>query len=119
MLEERRSEVLRALVEALAENPDQNDEFREEEAGGEGGSGQGGGQPEPLIPDMAQLRLLRGIQSQIGQLTRTLDEAAAPTPSEMDSLGKMQEDLARHGEELVEKLQRPGPGAPPGGPGGE
>ena len=111
--------LLRALVEALAENPDQNDEFREEEAGGEGGSGQGGSQPEPLIPDMAQLRLLRGIQSQIGQLTRTLDEAAAPTPSEMDSLGKMQEDLARHGEELVEKLQRPRPGAPPDGPGGE
>ncbi len=108
--------ILRSLVEALAETPNQNDEFRDSETGGGGGGGEGG--PPPLIPELAELRLLRGMQQQAAELTRALDESPdTATPSDFDALTRLQEDLAEEGQSLIERLQRPDEPAPapPGG----
>lgn len=104
-------EVLRTLVEALAESASRGDEFRDADEGGGGGEGGGAGQTPPLIPDLAELRVLKGLQQQAAGATRALDEAAdAVTPGEIEALGRLQEQLAERGRALIEKLQRQGRG---------
>lgn len=107
--------ILRALVEALADSANQEDQFQDAEGGDEsGGEGQGGSQPPPLIPDMAELRLLKGLQQQAAASTRALDEARdSALPAELEALGRLQQNLAERAQALIEKLeQRPG-GDPP------
>ncbi len=109
--------ILRSMVEALAENPNQNDEFRDSEGGG--GEGGQGGAP-PLIPDLAELRLLRGMQQQAAELTRALDDDRdTATPADVDALGRLQSDLAEQGDALIERLQQNQGGPSPEVPGGD
>jgi hypothetical protein len=108
--------ILRSLVEALADTPTQDDEFRDSEAGG--GEGGQGGTP-PLIPDLAELRLLRGMQQQAAELTRALDEAGDPAAADLEALARLQSDLATHGEALIERLQQNQQGPQPEIPDGE
>lgn len=107
--------ILRALVEALADSAQQDDEFQDAEAGGEGGGeGQGRGQPPPLIPDMAELRLLKGLQQQAGATTRALDEAReSASPAELESLGRFQQNLADRARDLIDKLEQQNQGGAP------
>lgn len=105
--------VLKALVEALSEKSFNDDEFREEEDGGDGGGGagdQGGnqGQPRPLIPPLAELRLLRGMQMEAAEVTRSLDDAK--DHEDLPALGDYQRSLAERGKELIKQLERQGGG---------
>lgn len=107
--------VLASLVEALEEQLRREDPFREGEAGG--GGGEGGGARPPLLPPIAELRLLRGLQADAAALTRALHEAGPePDPAEMTSLGRLQRDLARRGEELARRLRPADPPRVPGTP---
>src|SRR5690606_32473598 len=65
---------LLALAEALRQDPNAS-EFQQEQPGGGSGGGSGGGGQQPLIPPIAQLKLLRGVQESIYRSTRALDES--------------------------------------------
>lgn len=110
--------LLRALVQALEDAAQQSDEFRDDEGGdgGEGNSGQGG-QPRPLIPPLAELRLLRAMQQEAADLTRSLDETrSAASDAELTGLVDLQKSLSEQAEALVQKVNQRPPSPPEGKP---
>ena len=107
--------VLQGLVEALRQEAKRRDEFREAQAGGEeGGGGEGQGGPQPLIPPIAELKLLRFMQQEAAERTRLLGENdASAADGELEALGALQGDLAEHAAELLRKLMEQGKNGPP------
>ncbi|MCC6660190.1 MAG: hypothetical protein IT437_04820 [Phycisphaerales bacterium] len=105
--------LLQSLVEALSQDANQEDEFKDAPGGDEGGGQAGGGQPTPLIPDLAEIRLLRGLQVQAAELTRAIDEGGAPDAAEVSDLAKFQQSLAEKGQTLLKKINKSG-GEEPG-----
>jgi hypothetical protein len=112
--------VLQSLIDALGNDEQQKDPFREMEQQGGGGGG-GGGRPPGLIPPTAELKLLRTMQDEALSTTReaagTTDEAARRAA--VVEAARLQGDLAERAEKLLERLKReqsPGqrPAAPPG-----
>lgn len=100
--------TLRALVEALS-NPPEQDELREDAGSGGGGDGGGGNGRPPLLPPIAELRLLRMMQSEAAERTRALDEAGpAADPAELEDVATLQDELATRARELLDKLQERG-----------
>jgi len=104
--------LLRSLIEALAEQaPGQ--QFRDQQASGGGGGA--GGEAPPVIPELAELKLLRAMQAEAMEWTRNIDESPAPgADADLRELAELQRELAERGEALVEKLmqqqqQRPTP----------
>jgi len=95
------------IIGALEELITPPDKF----AGGQGQGNQSGGrgQPPPLIPPVAELMLLRGMQEQVYEQTRDLDGRRGIEPGERDTrfeeLGEDQRDLLRLGQEMAEVLQ--------------
>ncbi|MDX2131127.1 MAG: hypothetical protein SFY69_03630 [Planctomycetota bacterium] len=97
--------VLQGLVRALT-NDQKDDEFRNEEGGG-GGDGAGGqGGEQPLIPPLAELKLLRAMQGEAAELTRALDDAPDASPEEVESLVSLQAELARRALVMLEALEK-------------
>ncbi len=106
--------VLQALVEALKEN--QNKEFKES-PNSNGGDGQSGGQ-QPIIPPIAELKLLKLMQQEAADLTRAIGDAQGantPAPSTIDEIGNLQMELFKRAEELIEKQQNKSGGETPQG----
>lgn len=99
--------VLRSLVEALSQSPDEKD-FRESQGGNAGGGGQNGG-PRPIIPPIAELKLLRAMQQDTALRTRALAESPAPDAEELEEVGTVQRDLARQGTALIKKMSQQQP----------
>lgn len=102
--------LLRALVEALDDQASDEDELRDDEGGGGGGEGGQGGQRPPLIPPLAELRLLRHMQQELADRTR--DAEQAPDEAELRRLAEDQRRLADRGKELIERLQQQQPAQP-------
>jgi hypothetical protein len=114
--------LLKSLVQAMSSTP-REQAFREgaDEGGGgdSGGGGDGAGQAEkpPLIPDLAELQGLRGLQEIAALRTRlagTLDEPI--TPDEIADIQRLQRDIADRAKSLLEKLKNANGGggdAPP------
>lgn len=113
--------VLAGLVEALGSQEDDNPFREEEQSGGGGGQGQGGQQAPPLVPELAELRLLRLMQQEAAQRTRdvaALGAGDADAQAEARAVAALQRALSRQAEALLEKLQRPeSPPLRPGVPG--
>lgn len=112
---ERAVVYIQALLDVLREDQQEENPFAEAAGGaGEAGSGQGGG-PQPLLPPIAELKMLRFLQEQIMTETRLAAEGqVAPDPLTIERLGKSQRDLMDLGEGLIERLQpQSGPGARP------
>lgn len=87
-------ESLAGLIESLdREAPPEDDPFGQQAAGGQGNQGQGGqqGGPQPLIPPIAELKMLRALQGQILDATRRID--GQEDGSMIDDLARMQSDL--------------------------
>ncbi len=105
--------LLAGLIEALGTGgPKPDDRFANNEQGGGGGGGGAGG-PQPLVQDIAQLRLLRAVQQQLAQQTRRAAEAGAAAAATAAALADRQRRLAEVADELVRALeQRPPAGAP-------
>jgi hypothetical protein len=98
--------VLKSLIDALDDRAKESDEFREEESGGGGAGGQGGGE-RPLIPPIAELKLLRDMQQEARDQTQAINEAAdGASEGEVPALGQFQRDLAKRADELIKKLQK-------------
>ena len=108
--------VLQGIVESLQDDaPPKDDNFNDGAGGGSGDSG--GQQPQELLPPIAQLRLLRQMQSDLLNRTRLTDdlpgEPGVDTPSE---LGAEQRQLGAIGGGIIEKMNQQsgeGPGEMP------
>lgn len=112
--------ILQGIIESLGQAGDQDDNLREPGEGDEGGdsSGQPGGQQRNrLIPESAELRLLRDQQAQALELTRA---AAEGRDAELaGDAAALQKGLFEKARALLERLQRQQPGAPTGRPAGD
>ncbi len=106
--QQRIADSINRLIEAIDIVMTPPDEF--DTPGGAGG-GAGGGQQgdQPLIPPIAELKLIRGMQEQLYDLTRTLDGRDDITRAERDAnlrdLGEQQRELQDLGRQLLESLQ--------------
>lgn len=116
--------VLRSMVEALNDRKDQKDPFRKNEGSGQNGSGSGQ-QPQPLLPPAAEIRLLRAMQQEAAEITRTAAEGKPGDAAEaLAEASALQKDLARQGADLLKRAAeqggpdvQPKPGTPkPDGP---
>lgn len=100
--------LLASLVGVLADQQPSDDEDFQDGGGGEGGGSSGDGD-QPLIPPVAELRLLRDMQQAAMSMTRRLDE----TPelrTDLDRrgrLGDLQRLLAERGTALIERMNQP------------
>lgn len=103
--EDRAVRVLQAIVKALEDSP-QDKEFRDQQQSGGQGQ-QGKGQPPPLVPPVAELKLLKSMQEEAMDLTRETDADGAAGHADAErisAVGKLQKDLAEHGDTLIKKL---------------
>jgi hypothetical protein len=89
------------LVAALDEAKKQRDEFKEDEAGGGGGEGGGDSQKQPMIPPIAELKLLRAMQAEAAERTRVVSEGR----DDLDAVADLQAELAKFGQQLLDKLK--------------
>ena len=104
--------LLQGLVEALRDTPPGDQDFAQ--GAGAGGGAGGQGQQPPLIPPIAELRLLRQIQIDLARRTRDL----ADTGGDQDgarALGAEQSELGELGADLIRRMQQQ-QGPPAGGP---
>jgi len=97
--------ILQGLIEAVNDMQKKKDDFREDQ-GGDGGEGSGGGgnQPQPLIPPIAELKLLRFMQVEAAELTRAA--ADKPDAEQTEHVSRIQRELADQGKALLERLQQ-------------
>lgn len=93
--------MLQSLVLALSQDK-AKDEFREEDGGGGGGGSGASGKP-PLIPPLAELKLLRAMQAEAGELTRS----AETTPADLKAAGDLQDQITREAQSLLDRLAGP------------
>jgi hypothetical protein len=110
--------VLKALVEALDDRKKDEDDFQDD-PGGSGQNGNGSQKP-PLVPPLAELRLLRQLQQELADRTRGTDEA--PDADELRRVGEDQKALFDRANDLIERLKKKnqGPGeAPQAAPGAD
>ena len=96
------------LIAALEESMVPPDEFAQDQENQSGGSGSQA--PKPLIPPVAELKLLQGMQEQVYTQTRELDSRddldEARQRSRLRDLGQQQRDLLDIGQQMLEQLKR-------------
>jgi hypothetical protein len=104
--QQRIADSIGRLIEAIEGLVSEPGEFA---GGGQGGSGGSGRQGRaPLIPPIAELMLLRGMQEQVYNQTRDIDARGDLQPDEretrLEELGEDQQRLLELGEEMAEAL---------------
>ncbi|MSR29483.1 MAG: hypothetical protein EXS03_07925 [Phycisphaerales bacterium] len=102
-------ETLRGLASALSQaSRKKDDPFSDPDSGGrgsQGAGGGGGGQEEPLIPPLAELKVLRSLQQTIYDRTKRV--AAGSTPAgALEALATRQDSVARLADALRETVER-------------
>jgi len=116
-------DAIAGLLAALDDEQDNDDPFEEQDDQGNAGGGQGQqgeGQPQPLIPPIAELKALQSLQKQLLGATRRLDTARAKLgenafDGRMKELAEMQGDLHAVGEALLQQIQMMDSQQPPQG----
>ncbi len=107
-LQQRIAAGLGRLIEALEESQNPPDEFAQENQG-ENSSG-GSGSPPEVIPPIAELKLLHGLQELVYEQTRSLDGSPnlheALRRDQLRELGQEQQDIIELGRQMLEKLQQ-------------
>ncbi len=99
-------DTLADLLESL-EDPEQEDDPFQNDAGpqeGGGGGGGGQGQPEQLFEDLGQLRLLRELQIMIADDTAMVDGGGESLLGDLSALAAEQNELAGIAADLIEKI---------------
>ena len=100
-------EILRGLVNALGEaakKPD--DPFADPSEDASGGGGGGGGQEEkPLIPPLAELKVIRSLQQRIYERTKAVESTQMPVDV-LNSLSQRQDSIAKIADDLRKELER-------------
>ena len=114
------ADSLARLVKALEEAMRTPDEFAQNQQQGGNQGGQQSGGPQPLIPPVAELQLLREMQEQVYNQTRAMDSRDDLTDTQrqdrLTDLGRQQRDLMELGRDIIEALQRAAEGPPTGDP---
>lgn len=101
--------LLQGLIDALDEQQDE-EEFRESN-NSSGGEGQGGEQPQPVIPPIAELKALRVLQQEAYELTRLASDGVEGIS--IEEAGDLQLEVAERGQAAIEALAPGQSGAPP------
>ena len=109
--------LLDQMAQALAKTPD-DEPFAGSQSSGEGGGGGGGGAPTALVPPIAELKLLRGMQDSVYRATRAYNQKlgeghpTTPRPRVVEELHEQQRRLTELGGHLIRLLrqsQQPSP----------
>ena len=104
--QERIANSIGRLVQALEELSSPPEEFAQERQGGGGGGGDGG----QLIPPVAELKLLRGMQEQVYDQTQHIDSRidldSAQRRNRLSDLGTQQRELLDIAQQLADSLQQ-------------
>jgi hypothetical protein len=98
--------TLKELIEALQKAQGQKKE-------GGGGGGGGGGDP-PLLPNSAELKLLRSMQVRVNSRTTSIDKARAAAPGKVDEVldkdlsgvADRQQQIADLTQQMIERAQK-------------
>ncbi|MBT8486853.1 MAG: hypothetical protein HKO59_04820 [Phycisphaerales bacterium] len=113
------AESIARQIEALEESVSPPDEFAAEDQQ-DGGGGGGSSAPPVLIPPVAEVKRLHGLQEQVYHETQSIDRRTDLSPAQrrqrVRELGSMERDLMSLGEAMLEALQSAGDGAPPPNP---
>lgn len=109
-------QMLRAMGDALDDTADQdkfeNDQEEQEQPdGGENPPGEGEGEEPPLVPDLAQIKLLREVMIVLRNQTESIAQAGDNVPKadrdqRLNDLAQQQRELKTLGEQLIEKLKQ-------------
>tara|TARA_R110002072_G_scaffold42064_1_gene117332 strand:+ start:43229 stop:46822 length:3594 start_codon:yes stop_codon:yes gene_type:complete len=102
--------ILTTLVEVLSDTPpaQEPDDFDDGSQSGSS-SGSSGGE-EPVIPPVAQLKLLRSMQQLAAMQTREYSEnPGLANDADLESLSQLQSQLSEHAKQLIESLNNPQP----------
>lgn len=97
------------LIDALQETITPPDEFARDQQQPGGGEGAQGGQ-DPLIPPIAEIKLVRNLQEMIYNQTKSIE--GGPTIDTTDrqgrlrELGRMQRELIELGNDIIKQFQR-------------
>ena len=113
--------VLTTLVEVLSDTPpNQDEEDFEDGSSGNGEGGSSGSGDEPVIPPIAQLKLLRTMQQLAAMQTRAYaEDPGSATETDIELLSELQGQLFEQGRKLIEQMSpNPNPGAKPQRPSG-
>lgn len=98
------ADTLMSLALALRDPEQGEDPFADgkNDAQQEGGGSGGSDGEKKGLPPIAELRLVRQLQAQVNQLTKTLDQSRADGQAvdvELTELGAMQDEVRRLGED--------------------
>lgn len=111
--------MLRAMGDALDDTGEQDKFEKDNEQGDPGGGGPPGGeQPEPpLVPDLAEIKLLRELMITLRVQTQAVDQQGAALSDQqrkqkLTELAQTQQELKDLGSLLIEKLQNQTPQPP-------
>lgn len=101
-------EQLVKALEQLMKPPSEFEDGNQNQGAGAGGASGQDGQSQ-LIPPIAELRLLRGLQEHVYSQTRHLEERgdmdAARRRTQLRELGEQQRDLSDLGKTIIENLR--------------
>lgn len=106
-LEREVLETLKGLANALSEASKKEDHpfsDPEQQAGGAGGGG-GGEEEKPLIPPLAELKVLRALQQRIYDRTKAVKEAKLPADA-INRLSIRQDSVAKIADALREEVEK-------------
>ena len=100
------------IIDALKEEKQKNSDFKNDQQGGGGGGG--AGNKPPLVPPLAQLKLLRAMQIVINSQTAAVDKGIAAAPDDgtrarlqeqAATLGKKQDEIKGIATKMIQELQ--------------
>lgn len=102
--------LLRSMGDAMDDAALEEKFEKDEQGGGQGGGGgQGEGEEPPLVPDLAQIKLLRELMITMKAQTEELDGMAnrddPAYQQRLDELAETQRELGELGDQLLEKLR--------------
>ena len=106
VMQKQIEQTLEELIKAL-------EKAQQQKQSGGGGGGGGGGNPnennEPLLPNSAELKMLKSMQERVNNLTKAFDVARADKPlddlmrKEVTNISDLQRDVAEMTLEIVER----------------
>jgi len=103
-------QILRGLAAALAEQAAARNPFEDaqaqggEQAGGGGGGGEGEDN-EPVVPPVAELKVLRAVQQGLAERTRAVGSGALPADM-LETVARRQADIAALADKVREEVEK-------------
>lgn len=121
--------VLQSLIDALDTSRQDDEDFRQQEQDQQGGGGGNQSGQQPLVPPAAELKLLRAMQQEAIEMTRSADEGDPADRTQIaEDATRLQDGIATQARELLDRLAEqnrqggppsriePAPVPPPGEP---